>query len=278
MKHHIIDDSQFLPEKNFFTQTIGYIQTIYHGHSFYEFFYIVSGEINHVINNRSEKLKSGDLCLIRPGDYHMFTEEHSDDFLHTDILVKPELFESIVSFLGKDLIKDILSAEEPIKIHLTLNEISVMEQYLQAMNISPSDELSELIQKSLITHLIYNIVKAPFPKSVSAKPLWLKQLLSMLEFGNTIAKAKDEVFNLLNTLSYNKSYISRAFKNYMGKTLTQYINDLRFTSAYNLLRSTNESIDDIMQSIGLTNKSYFYREFQKRYHTTPRKIRTSSKF
>lgn len=276
MERYIIGDSEFLPGKNFYTQTIGYIRTLYHGHSFYEFFYLVSGETEHVINNKKEVLKSGDLCLIRPSDCHMFTEKHSDDFLHTDVLVKPELFDEIAAFLGKELVESLLLSEDTVKVHLSLNELTVIEQYLQTLNVSSDESTSEMIRRSLVSYLLYNIIKAPLPKSVSAKPLWLKQLLSMLEFGNTLSKAKDDVFNLLDTLSYNRSYISRAFKQYMGKTFTEYINDLRFKSAYNLLCSTNESIDSIIQSIGLTNKAYFYREFQKRFHATPGQIRTMS--
>ena len=78
---------------------------------------------------------------------------------------------------------------------------------------------------------------------------------------------------MLDSLSYNRSYISRAFKKYMSCTMTNYINDLRFTSAYSLLRSTDRTIGDIIASVGISNKTYFYKEFYKRYHATPAQIK-----
>ena len=78
---------------------------------------------------------------------------------------------------------------------------------------------------------------------------------------------------MLDSLAYNRSYISRAFKKYMNRTLTDYVNDLRFTSAYSLLRSTDRTISDIIASVGISNKTYFYKEFYKRYHATPAQIK-----
>ena len=55
----------------------------------------------------------------------------------------------------------------------------------------------------------------------------------------------------------------------------EYINQIRFSTAYTLLVSTDMSIPDILDYIGIEGKSYFYREFQKLYHVTPIKLRKS---
>ena len=106
-------------------------------------------------------------------------------------------------------------------------------------------------------------------------PFWLTQLLSILNSSDSLKKSKQEIFSLLDNFSYNQAYISRVFSQYIGKTITRYINQIRFSTAYTLLVSTDMSIPDILDYIGIEGKSYFYREFQKLYHVTPIKLRKS---
>ena len=91
-----------------------------------------------------------------------------------------------------------------------------------------------------------------------------------------MSKTKDEIYNLLSSFTYNKSYISRAFKKYMGQTFTEYLNDIRFSSAYNLICFSNESIDSIMEKVGITNRTFFFKEIKRRYNTTPANLRKTT--
>jgi len=52
-----------------------------------------------------------------------------------------------------------------------------------------------------------------------------------------------------------------------------FIKDYRFLTAERLLVSTNLSVQEIMYKSGMSNKSYFYREFVKRNKVTPKEFR-----
>ena len=59
------------------------------------------------------------------------------------------------------------------------------------------------------------------------------------------------------------------FKNTMGTTFTEYLNDYRLTMASRLLISSEASILDIAAEVGFDNLSYFNRLFKKRFYVTP---------
>lgn len=63
------------------------------------------------------------------------------------------------------------------------------------------------------------------------------------------------------------------FHQYVGMTFTDYRNNLRFDTAYSLLQTTALSIEDIISFIGLSSKTYFYKEFRRRYRISPSQAR-----
>lgn len=65
----------------------------------------------------------------------------------------------------------------------------------------------------------------------------------------------------------------RRFKKITSLSPNDYIKDYRFTLAAKLLVTTNLTIQEIIYKVGITNKSYFYREFLKRYNMTPKEYR-----
>lgn len=74
-------------------------------------------------------------------------------------------------------------------------------------------------------------------------------------------------------LGLSKSHFMKFFRNTMGTTFTQYLNDYRLTMASRLLVSSDSSILDIAAEAGFENLSHFNRLFKKRFGVTPREYR-----
>jgi len=45
------------------------------------------------------------------------------------------------------------------------------------------------------------------------------------------------------------------------------------TNAANLLITTDKNVDEISDAVGIKNKSFFFKEFEKRYQHSPAKYR-----
>ena len=68
---------------------------------------------------------------------------------------------------------------------------------------------------------------------------------------------------------------SRKFKKILNRTPSDYIKDYRFETAANLLIKSDLTVLEIMYRVGISNKSYFYREFQKKYGMKPKEYKSS---
>jgi len=71
----------------------------------------------------------------------------------------------------------------------------------------------------------------------------------------------------------SKMQLYRKMKEIIGQTPTEYIRSIRLKQAEKLLKTTNKTVQEIMYTCGFNNKAYFYREFAKKYHLTPKEYR-----
>ena len=63
--------------------------------------------------------------------------------------------------------------------------------------------------------------------------------------------------------------MSRILKDYIGKSFINIIQDIKTQKACELLRNANISINNIIDIVGYSNTSHFYRVFKKQYNMTP---------
>lgn len=74
----------------------------------------------------------------------------------------------------------------------------------------------------------------------------------------------------------SESHFMKFFKNTMGVSFLEYLNDYRLTMASRMLLSSDDSILTIASECGYDNLSYFNRLFKKRFSMTPREYRKVS--
>lgn len=74
---------------------------------------------------------------------------------------------------------------------------------------------------------------------------------------------------LTTQLHYNGEYLNRIMKKYPGKTILEYGQEIYLEEARQLLSDTERSISAIIDELGFSNRSHFYRLFEKRYGETP---------
>ena len=69
------------------------------------------------------------------------------------------------------------------------------------------------------------------------------------------------------------AYVNRTFYHARSIKLAIYIQDQRLNLARELMLSTDESIDNLLDAVGWDNKKYFYTIFKKSYGVTPNEYR-----
>ena len=73
----------------------------------------------------------------------------------------------------------------------------------------------------------------------------------------------------------NPSYLSRYFKTYMGINIVQYIRSMRIFYAKSLLQSSDMSIAEVAEMVGIKSASHFSKIFENEVGESPSKFRKS---
>ncbi len=77
-----------------------------------------------------------------------------------------------------------------------------------------------------------------------------------------------------DAFSMNPDYMSRKFRENTGKTINDYIRDIRLEKAKQLLRETDALIADVAEMVGFTSYRTFVRVFTEVVGVTPNKYKT----
>lgn len=79
--------------------------------------------------------------------------------------------------------------------------------------------------------------------------------------------------HLADTLNVSAGYLSTLFHKETGKTVTEYVTDVRMNTAANLLRSTQLQVQTVAQHCGIADVNYFSKLFKRHFGVTPRQFR-----
>ena len=81
------------------------------------------------------------------------------------------------------------------------------------------------------------------------------------------------ISTIASSVHLSAGYLGQLYRRYRNTSISETINIKRVERAKELLETTNRSIMDIAESVGITNKTQLYNLFKKHYGTTPVGIR-----
>lgn len=78
--------------------------------------------------------------------------------------------------------------------------------------------------------------------------------------------------SIANHFYLSKSYLSKAFKQQFGATLSGYITEVRMEQAKRLLTESGHQIKTVAELVGFNDLSYFYKTFKKYHQCSPGQV------
>jgi len=253
-----------------------------HKHDYIEMTYVVSGEINHIMNMK-EKLvqKKGDLLFLNKRASHELLPAGKDD-IAVNFLILPDFFQTPLAMfeqenLLRNFIVDCISGENNYGDYILIHTDGIIqvENLLENMIYSIIDKNHSnnfIIQSSmgllfstlsLYSNLIGN-------KSKDNKET--NQLITALKYieDNYKNGTLSEISDKIGCPTY---YISRLLKKHTGNNFKDLLQKRKLRQAAHLLESSTIVTDEIIAKIGYENSSYFYRCFKKEYGMSPKEYR-----
>lgn len=258
---------QFIPK---ITDTAD--DNIYHDHDFFEIFYVLKGTITHNYNGTKETLEAGDIRLLRPKDKHGFERTKDVPCSHRDIIITEQLFKKSCEFIDPSLFQKIKEQREPLKAKIPQTKIVDFEKEFSNIFFTPTQQ--GLYTKEAATNIIsidlLKVFLQEFQPQHSGLPVWLNSIIHSF---STPFHLREGLDFILKDISYDKSYICRTFKKYMGCTMTEYLRDQRVDYAMSLLLTTDKTIAQICEEVGFESIPYFTTSFKNKYSLSPKQFK-----
>ena len=220
-----------------------------------------------------------DLTLITgEGLEHVWEQYHckSDNIREITLQFSPNLFAD--SFIQKNQFDSIRRMFEKAKKGISFPMEAIMKVYPLLDTLSSEVEgfyavikfLSILYELSLFDN-IHPLASSSFANTDDSADS--RRVLKIYEYINLHYKENIRLKDLADLVGMTPSSLSRFFKFRAGKTVSEYIIDIRLGCASRLLVDTTNSITEICYDCGFNNLSNFNRIFKKKKGCTPKEFR-----
>ncbi len=267
-----------------------------HKHDFFELMFVMDGEIYQNIEHNRHLYTKGSLCILNKNVRH--TEEYNSNFRIVFLQLRQDFLKNIFEDLQLDLFHQFHDASPLMDfLHMNLSENNLQtKDYLDFIPSEQSDFFVESI------HTYFDIIGKETLSPSSQSSLRIKRtvedifhILSLPEKFSTVpvqigGDLENELFEkisdfmrktngrisrsqLANALNYSGAYLNEVCKKYSGLSLFDYGMTFCMKEAARLLTASKEKITDISDTLGFTNRSHFYKIFEKTYGCTPAQYR-----
>ncbi len=256
-----------------------------HGHNYMEMMYVVTGSIVHVVEGQRLELVPGDLILFNRHIQHAIEKSGVDD-IGINFIVSVNFIESILSkFDGSDALRAFLAenlraeGKAAYRVYKTAGILPI-ENLIESITYSLTSEEScspEVLIGSitLLFHLLSEHTDA-LMSAHSSDPGVTELTGYILNYIRSDYK-NATLTDLASRLYLSPTYLSRWISGHMNMPFKRLLMEQRFSMVEKLLRSTDLPVSDIITAAGYENKSYFHREFLRRYGCSPLQWRKATK-
>ena len=262
--------------------------TCLHSHEYYEFMFLIDGEIYQNIEHFRHYYPAGGCCLVDPHVLH--AEEYatacrvlffkiSQSFMQ-QILAFPRYFPSENNTAYHRLL-DYIQSERHFTDFIPANGYEWIQHHIHNIFERMICELSapsDNISLKLACYASQLMMELFDPVKFSNTPLTSEHQRNqdlfnrirkyMLTSDRKITRADLEAH-----FNYSGDTLYKTIKNFARLSIHDYSSYICMKKAADLLISSDENINDIAESVGFRNFTQFYREFKKFYHVTPREYR-----
>ena len=251
-----------------------------HSHREYELNFIENGKgVRRVVGDSVEEIGPYELTLVAgnelehaweqgscvEGDVREITIQFSPDIFPPDLLNKSQ-FSSISKMLSKASHGLNFSVRTIMRVYSYLDALSSVtepfNQYLNFLKILyelSQDEEARILASSSFAH--------------AARDKESRRVMKVKQYVNDHYSEDLRLESLASLAGMTPQAFSRFFKMRTGRTLSDYIIDIRLGNAARLLVDTTQNVSEICYSCGFNNLSNFNRIFKAKRGYTPRDFR-----
>ena len=245
-----------------------------HKHPEIEIAYCLEGSYEIAIDNKLYAIQAGDFAIIGSMISH---EILCDEFKKNRVLVievGPIMMESYFDALSK------ISFPNPIiKLHenshkelysLLCETINLLENFTAFAELSIKGNLYKIFS-CILRDFVDENNHSNFSKRLTSASL----VETAMECIRMHYNENIKIETVANMCGYSKSNFCKTFKQLLGQTFHNALNDYRINIACVFLTETNDSIEDIATQVGFADSKSFCRVFKQKKSISPKQYKKS---
>lgn len=251
-----------------------------HGHDFLELAFIARGEISHVRDGRTERVRCGEYFIVDHGVRHSMQRVSEEPLYVVNLLFYPEFIDRTLA--GKRCFDDVLNTYLLKFGHKTLNE--------PAMGRVFGDEDGQVVR--IVNEILEEYEAEKYGYIECIRSLLVKLLIvTMRKIGGKEPPVEDGVTAALvayvssryaqrirledaaRELGYSAGYLSHVFASRMGVSFVEYLQRIRVENACRLLEREDLSVSQVALQVGYSDVKYFGQVFRRILSLSPREYR-----
>lgn len=252
-----------------------------HRHDYVEVIYMCKGSTTHLINGEKIVLEEGNLLFLNQGAVQEIYPAGQDD-IAVNFIILPEFFDTAFAMLGE---------EENLLSEFLIGCLCEKNRESSYLHFRVADILP--IQ-NLVENMVWTILNDQFNKrscnqvTMGLLILHLQNYLDRMESGRS-QHDRDLIVGVLNYIEghYKNAtltefarwqkcetyWASREIKRLTGRNFKELLQAKRLSQSAYLLSHTRRSVSDIIEVVGYSNTSYFFKVFKEKYEMTPKEYR-----
>lgn len=228
-----------------------------HYHSSYELYYLEAGSREYFVEDKFFSVSAGDFILISPNKFHRTGGAYSlrtivgftYDFLTESYT--PSAIKDLLRCFDRTLISPPEGMQEELKALLkSLAECTRQTDFAVDLG-TLLRKLSKCTQETSYDERISNIIK------------YINRYFSQIHSIEQIAEQ----------MHISKHHLCRVFKDSMGITMIDYLNNIKIKNACYFLEASDKDILEISQLCGFNSSAYFSNVFKRITGSSPLKYR-----
>lgn len=220
-----------------------------HEIKFNELTFLFSGEMTYYINDAKFVITSGDIIYLPSGSIR-----------------EREIGDSLNDYLSINFHTDNPLEFDTIIRNCINNEVKLLLNYFETAYSSPSTDTQAKLRLALetlvmqITDNLYDSYTSPLSAEI-------------ISFISSHYTKKITLNDISQATFYSAAYCENEFKKNTGKSIINYLIDVRINAAKKLLAESSMSCARIAAAVGFDDANYFSRIFKKRTGYSPLKYR-----
>ncbi|WP_458786700.1 AraC family transcriptional regulator [Vallitalea sediminicola] len=272
-----LEDNYHLEVINYYYRNWKQFNMEFHNHDEIEIMYVIKGKCTIMTEKQKYLLKKGDFILIDANIPHalIVDEEETCRMLNIEFIFK----KSMSNYLAfGELVAQVKSVNTMLKMkksHIQLKDTGEvyndLHKVINELNQNSENLMIQIQLMQLMIDISRQLVQFT-DENISNKNIYVKKAIEYL-YHHYDCDVK--VSDIAGSINIHEGYLYRIFKQSTGKTLMNYLMEIRLDKAKIMLENTDISITDIAEYIGINSRQYFTYLYKQYYRVTPSNYRNN---